>query len=96
MKINNDNLFVFQVHDIFHPFPQASDDEITFITVNESETGFCHLYKITSVLQKCSYNWAKGYKHSKGNIKKQQFHNSETVSNECIITICNHHSLVYN
>uniref|UniRef100_A0A669E5K3 dipeptidyl-peptidase IV n=1 Tax=Oreochromis niloticus TaxID=8128 RepID=A0A669E5K3_ORENI len=38
------------VHDIFHPFIQTSDDEITFITVNESKTGFCHLYKITSVL----------------------------------------------
>uniref|UniRef100_A0A3Q3WCQ6 dipeptidyl-peptidase IV n=1 Tax=Mola mola TaxID=94237 RepID=A0A3Q3WCQ6_MOLML len=38
------------VHDIFHPFIQTSDDEITFITVNESKTGFCHLYKITSLL----------------------------------------------
>uniref|UniRef100_A0A8C4NWB8 dipeptidyl-peptidase IV n=1 Tax=Dicentrarchus labrax TaxID=13489 RepID=A0A8C4NWB8_DICLA len=49
------------VHDIFHPFIQTSDDEITFITVNESKTGFCHLYKITSELQRGSYNWAKGY-----------------------------------
>uniref|UniRef100_A0A7N6B853 dipeptidyl-peptidase IV n=1 Tax=Anabas testudineus TaxID=64144 RepID=A0A7N6B853_ANATE len=40
------------VHDIFYPFIQTSDDEITFITVNESKTGFCHLYKITSVLQR--------------------------------------------
>uniref|UniRef100_A0A8D3D6P8 dipeptidyl-peptidase IV n=1 Tax=Scophthalmus maximus TaxID=52904 RepID=A0A8D3D6P8_SCOMX len=40
------------VHDIFHPFIQTSDEEITFITVNESKTGFCHLYKITSVLQR--------------------------------------------
>uniref|UniRef100_A0A4W6D8V7 dipeptidyl-peptidase IV n=2 Tax=Lates calcarifer TaxID=8187 RepID=A0A4W6D8V7_LATCA len=47
------------VHDIFHPFIQTSDDEITFITVNESKTGFCHLYKITSVLQRGSYHWAK-------------------------------------
>lgn len=59
-------LFVFQVHDIFHPFIQTSDDEITFITVNESKTGFCHLYKITSLLQRGSYNWAKGYTHSEG------------------------------
>uniref|UniRef100_A0A8C6PX41 dipeptidyl-peptidase IV n=1 Tax=Nothobranchius furzeri TaxID=105023 RepID=A0A8C6PX41_NOTFU len=42
------------VHDIFHPFIQTSDDEFTFITVNESKTGFCHLYKITSVLQRDS------------------------------------------
>uniref|UniRef100_A0A667YSC5 dipeptidyl-peptidase IV n=1 Tax=Myripristis murdjan TaxID=586833 RepID=A0A667YSC5_9TELE len=38
------------VHDIFYPFIQTNDEEITFITVNESKTGFCHLYKITSVL----------------------------------------------
>lgn len=59
--------FMLQVHDIFHPFLQTSDDEFTFITVNESKTGFCHLYKITSVLQQRSYNWAKGYTHSEGN-----------------------------
>ena len=59
-------LFVLQVHDIFHPFIQTSDDEITFLTVNESKTGFCHLYKITSVLQRGSYHWAKGYTHSEG------------------------------
>ncbi|KAM9384560.1 dipeptidyl peptidase 9-like [Pholidichthys leucotaenia] len=51
------------VHDIFHPFVQTSD-EFTFLTVNESKTGFCHLYKITSLLQKGSYNWANGYTHS--------------------------------
>uniref|UniRef100_A0A7N8X8L9 dipeptidyl-peptidase IV n=1 Tax=Mastacembelus armatus TaxID=205130 RepID=A0A7N8X8L9_9TELE len=38
------------VHDIFHPFIQTKDDEITFIIVNESKTGFCHLYRITSVI----------------------------------------------
>ncbi|KAM9849126.1 dipeptidyl peptidase 9-like [Aulostomus maculatus] len=54
------------VHDIFHPFIQTSDEEITFITVNESKTGFCHLYKITSVLQQGSYNWARVYTHSEG------------------------------
>uniref|UniRef100_A0AAY4D7B1 dipeptidyl-peptidase IV n=1 Tax=Denticeps clupeoides TaxID=299321 RepID=A0AAY4D7B1_9TELE len=39
------------VHDIFYPFVQTSDDEITFLWVNESKTGFCHLYKITTQLQ---------------------------------------------
>lgn len=76
-KKHHVRLFVFQVHDIFHPFIQTSDDEITFIAVNESKTGFCHLYKITSVLQKGSYNWANGYTHSEGNaIKKHRFHGS--------------------
>lgn len=65
---HHDLALVFQVHDIFHPFIQTSDDEITFITVNESKTGFCHLYKITSVLQRGSYNWAKGYTPSKGTV----------------------------
>uniref|UniRef100_A0A8D0CJB0 dipeptidyl-peptidase IV n=1 Tax=Scleropages formosus TaxID=113540 RepID=A0A8D0CJB0_SCLFO len=39
------------VHDIFYPFIQTKDDEITFLWVNESKTGFCHLYRITSFLQ---------------------------------------------
>lgn len=72
--------FVFQVHDIFHPFIQTSDDEITFITVNESKTGFCHLYKITSVLQRGSYNWAKGYTHSEGNtMNNHRLHSSDVT-----------------
>uniref|UniRef100_A0A8C6PVI2 dipeptidyl-peptidase IV n=1 Tax=Nothobranchius furzeri TaxID=105023 RepID=A0A8C6PVI2_NOTFU len=57
------------VHDIFHPFIQTSDDEFTFITVNESKTGFCHLYKITSVLQQKSFNWTEGYIHSEDDFK---------------------------
>uniref|UniRef100_A0A7N6B1K7 dipeptidyl-peptidase IV n=1 Tax=Anabas testudineus TaxID=64144 RepID=A0A7N6B1K7_ANATE len=57
------------VHDIFYPFIQTSDDEITFITVNESKTGFCHLYKITSVLQRGSHQWVKGYTHSEDDFK---------------------------
>ncbi|XP_034737084.1 dipeptidyl peptidase 9-like isoform X2 [Etheostoma cragini] len=57
------------VHDIFHPFIQTRDDEISFIAVNESKTCFCHLYKITTVLQQGSYNWAKGYKHSEDDFK---------------------------
>uniref|UniRef100_A0A8D3E576 dipeptidyl-peptidase IV n=1 Tax=Scophthalmus maximus TaxID=52904 RepID=A0A8D3E576_SCOMX len=39
------------VHDIFFPFIQTTEDEFTFIWVNESKTGFSHLYKITSLLQ---------------------------------------------
>uniref|UniRef100_H2TG12 dipeptidyl-peptidase IV n=1 Tax=Takifugu rubripes TaxID=31033 RepID=H2TG12_TAKRU len=38
------------VHDIFYPFVQTTEDEFTFIWVNESKTGFSHLYKITSLL----------------------------------------------
>uniref|UniRef100_A0A665V8S7 dipeptidyl-peptidase IV n=1 Tax=Echeneis naucrates TaxID=173247 RepID=A0A665V8S7_ECHNA len=53
------------VHDIFHPFIQSSDDEITFITVNESKTGFCHLYRITSVLER------RGHHHFKCPIKEE-------------------------
>uniref|UniRef100_A0A8C5GLL1 dipeptidyl-peptidase IV n=1 Tax=Gouania willdenowi TaxID=441366 RepID=A0A8C5GLL1_GOUWI len=39
------------VHDIFYPFVQTSEDEFSFVWVNESKTGFSHLYKITSLLQ---------------------------------------------
>uniref|UniRef100_A0AAQ5X0F6 dipeptidyl-peptidase IV n=1 Tax=Amphiprion ocellaris TaxID=80972 RepID=A0AAQ5X0F6_AMPOC len=38
------------VHDIFYPFIQTTEDEFTFIWVNESKTGFSHLYKITSLI----------------------------------------------
>uniref|UniRef100_A0A7N6BBR7 dipeptidyl-peptidase IV n=1 Tax=Anabas testudineus TaxID=64144 RepID=A0A7N6BBR7_ANATE len=58
------------VHDIFYPFIQTSDDEITFITVNESKTGFCHLYKITSVLQRGSHQWAD-FQDSLSNFKEE-------------------------
>uniref|UniRef100_A0A673Y0L5 dipeptidyl-peptidase IV n=1 Tax=Salmo trutta TaxID=8032 RepID=A0A673Y0L5_SALTR len=43
------------VHDIFYPFIQTNDDEITFLWVNESKTGFCHLYKVTTLLQQGFY-----------------------------------------
>uniref|UniRef100_A0A669CVT2 dipeptidyl-peptidase IV n=1 Tax=Oreochromis niloticus TaxID=8128 RepID=A0A669CVT2_ORENI len=43
------------VHDIFYPFIQTTEDEFTFIWVNESKTGFSHLYKITSQLQPGCY-----------------------------------------
>ncbi|XP_012987726.2 dipeptidyl peptidase 9 isoform X1 [Esox lucius] len=57
------------VHDIFYPFVQTSEDEFTFIWVNESKTGFSHLYKITSALQRGSYHWSGDYKHSEGDFK---------------------------
>ncbi|XP_051930036.1 dipeptidyl peptidase 9-like [Hippocampus zosterae] len=57
------------VHDIFYPFSQSSDDEITFITVNESKTGFCHLYKVTTLLDRGSYSWTGGYTHSEDHFK---------------------------
>ncbi|XP_077463091.1 dipeptidyl peptidase 9-like [Stigmatopora argus] len=57
------------VHNIFYPFSQSSDNEITFITANESETGFCHLYKITTLLERCCYSWASGYTYSQDHFK---------------------------
>ncbi|MBN3303001.1 DPP9 peptidase, partial [Amia calva] len=57
------------VHDIFYPFLQTKDDEISFIWVNESKTGFCHLYKITSVLQPGCYQWSRDYSHTEGDFK---------------------------
>ncbi|XP_057696910.1 dipeptidyl peptidase 9-like isoform X3 [Corythoichthys intestinalis] len=57
------------VHNIFYPFSQSSDNEITFITANESKTGFCHLYKITTLLERDCYNWASGYTHSQDHFK---------------------------
>uniref|UniRef100_A0A3Q1GIC6 dipeptidyl-peptidase IV n=1 Tax=Acanthochromis polyacanthus TaxID=80966 RepID=A0A3Q1GIC6_9TELE len=51
------------VHDIFYPFIQTTEDEFTFIWVNESKTGFSHLYKITSLLQPGCYHWTEDYQH---------------------------------
>uniref|UniRef100_A0A7N8X8H3 dipeptidyl-peptidase IV n=1 Tax=Mastacembelus armatus TaxID=205130 RepID=A0A7N8X8H3_9TELE len=48
------------VNDIFYPFIQTTEDEFTFIWVNESKTGFSHLYKITSLLQPGCYHWTEG------------------------------------
>lgn len=59
-------LLFLQVHDIFYPFIQTTDDEFTFIWVNESKTGFSHLYKITSLLQPGCYNWTEDYQHTEG------------------------------
>uniref|UniRef100_A0A671QGS7 dipeptidyl-peptidase IV n=1 Tax=Sinocyclocheilus anshuiensis TaxID=1608454 RepID=A0A671QGS7_9TELE len=51
------------VHDIFYPFIQTTNDKITFLWVNESQTGFCHLYRITSLLQpECVYRTCLGGK----------------------------------
>uniref|UniRef100_A0A7N6BTW1 dipeptidyl-peptidase IV n=1 Tax=Anabas testudineus TaxID=64144 RepID=A0A7N6BTW1_ANATE len=57
------------VHDIFYPFIQTTDDEFTFIWINESKTGFSHLYKITSLLQPGCYNWSEDYQHTEGDFK---------------------------
>ncbi|KAG7263268.1 hypothetical protein CRUP_011261 [Coryphaenoides rupestris] len=51
------------VHDIFYPFAQTTDEEFSFIWVNESKTGFSHLYKTTSLLQPRSYHWAGDYQY---------------------------------
>lgn len=57
-----------QVHDIFYPFIQTTEDEFSFIWVNESKTGFSHLYKITSLLQPGCHRWAEGYRHTEGKV----------------------------
>uniref|UniRef100_A0AAY4D7Z0 dipeptidyl-peptidase IV n=1 Tax=Denticeps clupeoides TaxID=299321 RepID=A0AAY4D7Z0_9TELE len=43
---------------------RENDDEITFLWVNESKTGFCHLYKITTQLQQGCHQWSRDYAHS--------------------------------
>uniref|UniRef100_A0A7M4DVQ6 dipeptidyl-peptidase IV n=1 Tax=Crocodylus porosus TaxID=8502 RepID=A0A7M4DVQ6_CROPO len=48
------------IHDIFHIFPQAHEDEIEFIFASECKTGFRHLYKITSVLRESKYKRSCG------------------------------------
>lgn len=55
-----------QVHDIFYPFVQTTEDEFTFIWVNESKTGFSHLYRITSLLHPGSHCWGEAYHHTEG------------------------------
>uniref|UniRef100_G3PSD5 dipeptidyl-peptidase IV n=1 Tax=Gasterosteus aculeatus aculeatus TaxID=481459 RepID=G3PSD5_GASAC len=64
------------VHDIFYPFIQTAEDEFTFIWVNESKTGFSHLYKITSLLQPGCRRWTEDYHHIEGDFKcaiKEEF-----------------------
>ncbi|XP_013995317.2 dipeptidyl peptidase 9 isoform X1 [Salmo salar] len=57
------------VHDIFYPFVQTSEDDFSFIWVNESKTGFSHLYKITSTLRPGCYQWSGNYTHTEGDFK---------------------------
>lgn len=65
--LSNGLFFSFvQVHDIFYPFIQTAEDEFTFIWVNESKTGFSHLYKITSLLQPGCRRWTEDYHHIEG------------------------------
>uniref|UniRef100_A0A4W3K608 dipeptidyl-peptidase IV n=1 Tax=Callorhinchus milii TaxID=7868 RepID=A0A4W3K608_CALMI len=59
------------VHDIFYPFVQTKDEEISFIWANESQTGFCHLYRITSVLNQGCYRWGQQYNDFKCPIKEE-------------------------
>ncbi|KAM4707534.1 dipeptidyl peptidase 9 isoform 2-T4 [Discoglossus pictus] len=47
------------VHDTFHPLTEHVEDEIRFIRSSECHTGFCHLYLVTSVLQKEERNWSQ-------------------------------------
>lgn len=56
-----------QVHDIFYPFPQSEGEhELCFIRANESKTGFCHLYKVTTVLQPNGYDWSEPFSPGEG------------------------------
>ncbi|XP_067269244.1 dipeptidyl peptidase 9 isoform X1 [Pseudorasbora parva] len=57
------------VHDIFYPFIQTTNDKITFLWVNESQTGFCHLYRITSLLQPGCQQWSREYSPSEDDFK---------------------------
>ncbi|KAM8940315.1 dipeptidyl peptidase 9 isoform 2-T2 [Pelodytes ibericus] len=52
------NIWV-NVHDIFHPLPQDKDNELCFIHSSESQTGYCHLYLVTSVLQTNQRDWTR-------------------------------------
>ncbi|XP_038195390.1 dipeptidyl peptidase 9 isoform X3 [Arvicola amphibius] len=48
------------VHDIFHPFPQAEgQQDFSFLRANECKTGFCHLYKVTVDLKTRDYDWTE-------------------------------------
>ncbi|XP_019751885.1 dipeptidyl peptidase 9 isoform X4 [Hippocampus comes] len=57
------------VHDIFYQLTPTSDEEFTFIWINESKTGFSHLYKITSLLQPGCCKWTDDYRHAEGQFK---------------------------
>ncbi|KAH0625843.1 hypothetical protein JD844_034174 [Phrynosoma platyrhinos] len=59
------------VHDIFYAFtqPEGEEEELRFIRANECKTGFCHLYRVTVLLQRGSYDWMQPYVPSKGDFK---------------------------
>uniref|UniRef100_A0A8C1LJJ4 dipeptidyl-peptidase IV n=1 Tax=Cyprinus carpio TaxID=7962 RepID=A0A8C1LJJ4_CYPCA len=59
------------VHDIFYPFIQTTNDKITFLWVNESQTGFCHLYRITSHFQPGCHQWSREYSPAEDDFKCQ-------------------------
>uniref|UniRef100_A0A6I8QND6 dipeptidyl-peptidase IV n=1 Tax=Xenopus tropicalis TaxID=8364 RepID=A0A6I8QND6_XENTR len=47
------------VHDVFHLLRQEKEDEISFICSSESQTEFCHLYLMTSLLQNEHREWSQ-------------------------------------
>ncbi|KAJ7308324.1 hypothetical protein JRQ81_008859 [Phrynocephalus forsythii] len=51
------------VHDIFYPFaqPEGEEGQLCFLRANECKTGFSHLYRVTSLLKRGSYDWTKPY-----------------------------------
>ncbi|KAJ6654474.1 hypothetical protein lerEdw1_006895 [Lerista edwardsae] len=59
------------VHDIFYPFtpPEGEEEELCFIRANECKTGFCHLYRVTALLKRNSYDWTQPYVPTKGDFK---------------------------
>uniref|UniRef100_A0A8C2KYC2 dipeptidyl-peptidase IV n=1 Tax=Cyprinus carpio TaxID=7962 RepID=A0A8C2KYC2_CYPCA len=59
------------VHDIFYPFIQTTNDKISFLWVNESQTGFCHLYRITSHFQPGCHQWSREYSPAEDDFKCQ-------------------------
>lgn len=60
-------LLSLQVHDIFHPFPQAEgQQDFSFLRANECKTGFCHLYKVTVDLKTGDYDWTEPFSPTEG------------------------------
>lgn len=56
-----------QVHDIFHPFPQAEgQQDFCFLRANECKTGFCHLYRVTVDLKTNNYDWTEPLSPTEG------------------------------
>lgn len=82
-------LFILQIHDIFHVFPQTREDEIEFIFASECKTGFRHLYKITSILKESKYKRSSGglpapskfflFKKRKKNVEYSRWEGQENI-----------------